>query len=163
MGAWQMVLQANRMPPRDRDILSDDLNRMRDFRERHEQYGARDTEGASHDDGAYHDDRDRWNRGNNFRQMFFQHIREDLEHASAGTFPFGNDQARLGRTKYELDELQQKLSRGFYDERELNEVMGALQAVLASNRLRPRDRDILTEDLGRMRDFRERHEQWGAR
>lgn len=157
MGALQVVLQANRLAPRDRDILSDDLGRMRDFRERHEQYGARDME------GAYHDDRDQWNRGNNFRQMFFQHIREDLEHASAGTFPFGSDQARLGRTKYELDELQGKLARGFYDERELDEVIGALQTVVASNRLRPRDREILNEDLDRMRDFRERHEQWGAR
>jgi hypothetical protein len=29
------------MPARDRDVLADDLNRLRDFRARHDSYGAR--------------------------------------------------------------------------------------------------------------------------
>jgi hypothetical protein len=41
MGVLQMVLRSNRLAPRDRDVLNDDLARMRDFRVRHEQYGAR--------------------------------------------------------------------------------------------------------------------------
>ncbi len=40
--------------------------------------------------------------------------------------------------------------------------MGALQVVLSSNRLGSRDRDVLTDDLTRMRDFRARHDQYGA-
>ena len=81
----------------------------------------------------------------------------------ANTFPFGRDEARLGRTKFELDELQQKLAQGVYDERELDETMGALQMVVSSNRLGVRDREVLTDDLARMREFRMRHEQFGAR
>jgi hypothetical protein len=69
----------------------------------------------------------------------------------------------LGRTKAELDELQQKLGRGFYDERELDDVTRALQDVVNSNRLSGRDRDLLARDLDRLHDFRERHEQYGAR
>ena len=57
----------------------------------------------------------------------------------------------------QLDELQQKLSEGFYDERELDETMGAMQQVVQSNRLAPRDRDILGDDLSRMRDFQPRN------
>jgi hypothetical protein len=95
--------------------------------------------------------------------MFFQHVREDLEQVAAATPPFGRDQARLARTKFELDELQQKLGRGFYDERELDEVTQALQEVVNSNRLNGRDRDVLARDLDRLRDFRARHEQYGAR
>jgi hypothetical protein len=157
MGALQVVLQANRLAPRDRAILTDDLSRMRDFRLRHDQYGARDIE------GAYHSERDQRFRGDSWRPMFSQNIRQDLDHVASSTFPFGGDQARLGRTKFELDELQQKLSEGFYDEQELDEVIGALQVVIESNRLGPRDRDILTDDLARMRDFRIRHDQYGAR
>ncbi len=99
----------------------------------------------------------------NRRAMFFQNIREDLDRATSGASPYRGDRQRLVRTKYQLDELQTKLARGFYDERELNEVMGSLQRVVDSNRLAPRDRDILTEDLRRLDDFRVRHENYGAR
>ena len=157
MGAMRVVLQANRLAPRDRAILTDDLSRMRDFRMRHDEYGARDIE------GVYHRERDQRFGGNDWRARFFQHIREDLDHVESFAFPFGGDQARLARTKFELDELQQKLARGVYDERELDEATEALQVVVSSNRLGPRDREILSDDLARMRDFRIRHEQFGAR
>jgi len=95
--------------------------------------------------------------------MFFQHIREDLDHATSGAFPFSGDRASLQRTQMELNDLQQKLANGYYDERELDQAMAALQAVVQGNRLAPRDRDMLTDDLNRMRDFRARHDQYGAR
>jgi len=157
MAALRVVVQNNRLTGRDRAILNDDLNRMRDFRMRHDEYGARDQE------NVYHQERDQYFRGESWRANFFQRIREDLDHVSTDTVPFGGDQARLSRTKFELDELQQKLGRGYYDQVELDEVMGALQTVLNSNRLSPRDRDVLADDLSRMRDFRNRHEQYGAR
>ena len=157
IGSLQAVMQANRLDRRDRAILTDDLNRMRDFRVRHDDFGARDVE------GAYHREREQRFRGNDWRAMFFLHIREDLDHVDANTFPFGRDAARLERTKFELDELQQKLVQGVYDERELDEAMGALQMVVNSNRLGVRDREVLTDDLMRMREFRTRHEQFGAR
>ena len=95
--------------------------------------------------------------------MFFQRIRDDLDHATSGAGPFTGDRARLQRTQRQLDELQQKLARGFYDERELDQTMASLQAVVQGNRLAPRDREMLMEDLSRMRDFRSRHDQYGAR
>jgi len=157
MGALQAVVNNNRLTARDRAILTDDLDRMRDFRLRHDQYGARDQE------GVYHQQREQAIIGANWRALLFQHVREDLDHVAASTFPFGGDQARLARTKYELDELQQKLARGYYDEQELDEVIGALDVVLSSNRLASRDRDVLADDLVRLRDFRVRHDQYGAR
>jgi hypothetical protein len=157
IGSLQVVMQANRLDRRDRTILTDDLNRMRDFRVRHDDFGARDVE------GVYHREREERFNGNNWRAAFFLHIREDLDHVDANTFPFGRDEARLARTKFELDELQQKLAQGVYDERELDETMGALQMVVSSNRLGPKDRDVLADDLARMREFRMRHEQFGAR
>jgi len=157
IGAMQVVISANRLTPRDRAILTDDISRMRDFRIRHDQYGARDIE------GPYHRERDQRFAGNGWRQRFFEQIREDLDHVASGTFAFSGDQGRLARTKFELNELQEKLSRGFYDEQELDEVIGALEVVLQSNRLGLRDGEILSDDLSRMRDFRIRHDQYGAR
>jgi hypothetical protein len=157
IAAMQAVLQGNRLDPRDRAILADDLSRMRDFRVKHDEYGARDVE------GTYHQEREQRFQGDNWRATFFQHIREDLDHVESNTFPFGGDQARLARTKNELDELQQKLAQGVFDERELDETMGALRQVVESNRLDPRDRDVLSDDLTRMREFRARHNEFGAR
>jgi len=59
--------------------------------------------------------------------------------------------------------MQEKLSRGVYDQRELDEVIGAMQRVVADNRLSPRDRDVLNDDLQRLRDYREHHDRWGRR
>jgi hypothetical protein len=125
--------------------------------------GDRDRPGDRRPDrDAYYGDRDAFFRGNNGRAMLFQRIRADLDHATSGAFPFTGDRARLERTQMELDELQQKLARGFYDERELDETMAAMQAVIEGNRLSPRDRAMLTDDLNRMRDFRMRHDDYGA-
>jgi hypothetical protein len=115
------------------------------------------------DQDVYHRDRDEGFRAPDFRQRFFQRIREDLDHVQSVTFPFSNDQYRIARTKQELDELQDKLARGYYDQRELDEVIGAMQRVVQDNRLARRDRDILGDDLDRLRDFRARHADYGAR
>src|SRR5581483_11766398 len=107
----------------------------------------------------YHQDRDdRYRDADRWRSRLFWHVREDLEHVQASSFPFGRDQYRLQRTKQELNEMQDKLSRGVYDERELDEVIGAMQRVVADNRLSPRDRDILNDDLHRLNEYREHHE-----
>jgi hypothetical protein len=119
--------------------------------------------GADRDRDEYHSDRDSFYRREDWRQRFFQHVREDVEHVRTTTFPFGSDQFRLARTLQQLDELQDKLARHFYDERELNDVIDALGRVLRDNRLSGRDRDVLTDDLNRMRQFREHHGDWGAR
>jgi hypothetical protein len=163
IGAMQNVLQNNRMAGDERAMLTDDLARLRDFRIHHNDFGARNLYGDRNVAGSYPGGRDQRFGGQNRQTMSFQRIREDLEQVAASTPPFGQDQARLARTKFELDELQQKLSRGFYDERELDEVTEALQFVINSNRLNARDRDLLANDLDRLRDFRDRHDQYGAR
>lgn len=123
----------------------------------------RDRDRAYRDDDAYHRDRDEWFRGPDWRQRFFSRIREDVEHVQSKAFPFGSDQYRLARTRQELDEMQDKLAAGRYDQRELDEVIGALSQVVRDNRLSYQDRDVLTDDLNRLREFRARHNDYGAR
>ena len=109
----------------------------------------------------YHHDRDDQYRGDRWRGRLFWQVREDLDHVQASTFGYGGDQYRIRQTKQELNELQEKLANGRYDERELDDVIGALQRVVAYNRLPPRDRDILQDDLHRLHEYREHHEGWG--
>jgi hypothetical protein len=114
-------------------------------------------------DMEYGQERDRFFRGEGWRRNLFQRVREDVEHLERSTIPFTGDRARLMRTINELNSLQGKLSQGRYDERELDDVMRALGAVVQENRMAPRDREILSDDLNRLRDFRERHDDYGAR
>ena len=156
IAALQKVVRDNRLSSRDRDLLSDDLDRLKDFREIH-------GENYRRDEDVYHRDREDWYRGSNWRGKLFQKVREDLDHVQSATFPSGGDQFRLANTRHELDELQGKLAEGRYDERELDDVIVALQRVVQDNRMTGRDRDLLTDDLNRLVEFRTRHDSYGAR
>lgn len=45
-----------------------------------------------------------------------------------------------------------------YDQPELDRVIGGVEKVLTNNHMSARDRELLTGDLRRLRDFREHHE-----
>ena len=122
-----------------------------------------DRDRDRHDDDAYYRDRDDFFRGGDWRQRLFERVRVDVDHVRSVTFPFGADQYRLANTIQQLNELQEKLARGRYDRRELDDVIEALQRVVRDNRLSRRDRDILDDDLDRLRDFRGRYRDYGAR
>jgi hypothetical protein len=121
----------------------------------------RDRDADRRDD--YLQQRELFFQGKEWRQNLFQRVREDVEHVEQSTIPFTGDRARLSRTIGELNDLQVKLSKGRYDERQLGDVMAALRAVVEENRLTGHDRDALTDDLNRLRDFHERHDLYGAR
>jgi RNA polymerase-interacting CarD/CdnL/TRCF family regulator len=62
----------------------------------------------------------------------------------------------LARTKRELNELQSKLDSGGYDQPELDRVINGLERMVNDSNLSGRDRDMLNDDLNRMREFRAR-------
>ncbi len=110
--------------------------------------------------GAYAQDRDgRW-EGERWRMHLFSQVREDLDEVQHRWYTSGHDEHRLDRTRRQLDELQDSLEHHRYDERKLDEVIGDLHKVVDDNRLSHHDRDMLSDDLNRMRDFREHHEHW---
>ena len=102
------------------------------------------------DDDSYHSDRDARFHEEHWRGQLFQRVREDVEHIRSVTWQGGGDEYRLGKTVEELNELQGKLANHVYDEREIDEVIDSLG----------RDRDILNDDLGRLREFREHRADW---
>lgn len=111
-------------------------------------------------DDSYHSDRDAYFHGDRWRGQLFQRVREDVDHVRSVTWPGGGDEYRIGRTLDELNELQGKLANHVYDERELDDVIEALGRVASYNRMAPRDRDILNDDVARLREYREHHADW---
>ena len=110
---------------------------------------------------TYHGDREGYFRDEHWRSNLFERVRLDVDHVRSVTWPGGGDQYRLGHTVEELNELQGKLARGVFDRHELNDVINALSRVVHDNRMAPRDRDILSDDLARLQEYREHHEGWG--
>ena len=114
----------------------------------------RDRDRDRDDDRYEHQGRDEgWWRG-----RMFQRVREDLEHVQSVTREFSADQYRLVKVKEELNELQRKYEARGYDSQEMDDVVAALQHVVTDNHLSSRDRDMLADDLNRLRAFQEHHD-----
>ena len=113
------------------------------------------------DHAQYQEDRDRSSGARHGEETCSNGCARTSSICNGTTFPFTGDQSRLSTTIVELNELQGKWGQGRYDEHELGDVMDALSSVLRNNRLSQHDRDILTDDLSRMREFREHHDEWG--
>jgi hypothetical protein len=111
------------------------------------------------DDPAWYQNRDNFYRGEGWKMRLFERVREDVTRVQQASFSRG-DEYRLSKTIEELNDLQTKLTASNYDEPELDRVIGALGRVVADNRLNPKDRDVLTDDLSRLRDYREHHANW---
>jgi hypothetical protein len=108
------------------------------------------------DEDRYHragDRGDQWWKG-----RMFERVRDDLDHVQSVTFPFSADQYRLNKVKQELNELQAKYAENRYDQPELDDVISAMQRVVSDNHLSGRDREMLNDDLNRLRSFREHHD-----
>ena len=118
---------------------------------------AQDRDDRYRDDEQYH----RENRDHGWwANRLFERVREDLDHIQAATRIFSSDQFRLARTKQELNDLQRNAAEGRADEKDFDDVIGALERVIADNRLAGRDREMLTDDLNKLRDYRDHRDRY---
>lgn len=140
---WEMGRYGTPLPPAERVPPPPDRR-----------YEGRDYDRDSDNDRFYRE-RDDFFRGRDWRDQLFARVRRDLDYAARDTFR-GDDRYRLDRTYRELDELQSDYSSGRWDPRSLDDVIQALDRVVDDNRLPPRDREILRDDLNRLRDLRDR-------
>ena len=108
----------------------------------------------------YHD-RDSRFQGEQWRAHVFEHVRTDLDHIGSAVWAAGKERRRLERTRQELGDLQGKLERGRFDDHELSDVIDSVRKSANDQRLSPRDRDVLSDDLNRLMDYREHHDHWG--
>ncbi len=89
-------------------------------------------------------------------------VHADLDRAyRSGWRVSHDDRKRLDKAEHELREFADKWDRGRFDKGELDDVIGSIQHAVDNNRMGPRERDTLWNDLGMLRDMREaynRHE-----
>lgn len=107
------------------------------------------------DADRFYRDRDDFYRARDWRARLFSRVRQDLDYVSRYSFR-GDDRYRLDATYRELDDLQRDYASGRWDRRALADVIQSLEHVVDDNRLSPRDRDLLRDDLSRLRELRDR-------
>lgn len=107
----------------------------------------------------YHD-RDARFQGDEWHAHLFESVKSDLDHINSAFWASGKERHRLQHTREELTDLQMKMMHDRFDEHELNDVIDSLRKSADDNRLAPRDRDVLHDDLDRMADYRAHHEHW---
>ena len=104
----------------------------------------------------YHD-RDERFRGEEWRPHIFMHVRTDLEHVWSAVRASDQEHRRLEKTKEELTQMQSDLDHGRWDNGILNDVIDSIRKSSNDDRLAPRDRTVLADDLVRLKEFQDQH------
>jgi hypothetical protein len=103
----------------------------------------------------YHDRQERY-RGEGWRSHVFMHVRTDLEHVWGGRAA-DKERERIQRTKEELTKMQADLDQGRWDNGILNDVIDSIRKSANDDRLPQRDRAVLADDVTRLKEFQDQH------
>lgn len=85
----------------------------------------------------------------------FDRARMDLDRASGYPYASRGDRKRFDEARSKLFDFESRFDQGRYQKHQLDEAIEHIERVVRSNSLDPRDRQALSEDLRRMRDYRE--------
>src|SRR5277367_6653158 len=107
----------------------------------------------------YHD-RDARYQGDQWRGQIFSDVSSDLDHIWSARNASDKENARLDKTKEELGKMQADLEQGRFDNGILNDVIDSIKKSSNDERLSPRDRDVLNDDLARLHDYQVNHNHW---
>ncbi|HEX4164157.1 MAG TPA: hypothetical protein VHZ55_01670 [Bryobacteraceae bacterium] len=107
----------------------------------------------------YHD-RDARFHGEAWRAQVFASVRDDLDHIYSVGATSDKEKRRLDKTKEELTALQSKLDQGVFDNGTLNDVIDSLRKSANDDRLGPRDREVISDDVARLHDYQANHNHW---
>src|SRR5580700_1878305 len=108
----------------------------------------------------WHHDRDERYNGDQWRPHVFSYVRQDLDHIWSARSASEKENARLDRTKEELTKMQADLDQGRFDNGLLNDVIDSIKKSANDERLAPRDRAVLSDDLTRLKDYQDHHDHW---
>ena len=103
----------------------------------------------------YHEREGRF-RGEEWRRHLFTHVRADLEHVWAARAA-DRERKRLDTTEQELTKMQADLDQGRWDNGILSDVIDSIRKSSNDERLAPRDRDVLADDVRRLKEFQDQH------
>jgi hypothetical protein len=107
----------------------------------------------------YQEREDRFH-GDEWRPQIFNYVRTDLEHVWSAAGAADRERARLDRTKEELYKMQTDLDHGRFDNGLLNDVIDSMRKSSNDDRMSPRDREVIADDLVRLKDFQRDPAAW---
>jgi hypothetical protein len=113
--------------------------------------------GAAQD---WYADRDARYQGEQWHAQVFTQVRTDLDHVWSARGASEKENTRLEKTKEELAELQAKLDHGQFDNGTLNDVIDSIRKSSNDQRLSPRDRAVLSDDVARLKDYQDNYKHW---
>jgi hypothetical protein len=99
-------------------------------------------------------------RGEEWKRQVFVHVRTDLDHIWSAVRASDKERERLEKTKEELTKMQADLNQGRWDNGILNDVIDSIRKSSNDERLAPRDREVLADDLVRLKDYQDHHNHW---
>jgi len=99
-------------------------------------------------------------QGESWRPHIFDYVRTDLEHIWSADQARERERARLDKTREELYKMQTDLNQGRFDNGMLNDVIDSLRKSSNDDRLSPQDREVIADDLIRLKDFQRNHNHW---
>lgn len=108
----------------------------------------------------WHHEREERFRGDQWRPHIFLHVRSDLDHIWSAGQASDKERRRLDRTKEELTKMQADLDQGRFDNGMLNDVIDSVRKSSNDERLAARDRAVLADDLNRLKDYQDHHNNW---
>ncbi|MGC9969847.1 MAG: tetratricopeptide repeat protein [Bryobacteraceae bacterium] len=102
-------------------------------------------------------------QGNQYRgsgRGILDRVRADLDRVARDVNSFSEDEMRrFNRVRNRIAEFQSAWEGGRFDREILSEIISGLTAIVERSRLVARDRDDLAEDLGRLKELRERQDR----
>ncbi|MGA2601501.1 MAG: hypothetical protein ABSH09_31435 [Bryobacteraceae bacterium] len=104
----------------------------------------------------YHEREERF-RGEDWRPHIFMHVRTDLDHVWSAVRASDKERERLDKTKEELTKMQADFDQGRWDNNILNDVIDSIRKSSNDERLAERDREVLADDLVRLKEFQDKH------
>jgi hypothetical protein len=99
-------------------------------------------------------------RGEAWKAQVFTHVRTDLDHIWSAVRASDKERERLEKTKEELTKMQADLNQGRWDNGILNDAIDSIRKSSNDQRLAPRDREVLADDVNRLKDYQDHHNHW---
>jgi hypothetical protein len=98
--------------------------------------------------------------GNSWKPQIFNQVRSDLDHIGSARGASEKENARLERTKQELGKMQADYDQNRDDNGILNDVIDSLKKSANDERLSPRDRAVIADDVNRLHEYQQNPGQW---
>jgi uncharacterized coiled-coil DUF342 family protein len=98
--------------------------------------------------------------GTQWRAQLFTQVRSDLEHIGSAQGASEKENNRLTKTKEELTKMQADLDQNRYDNGILNDVIDSMKKSADDQRLSPRDRAVISDDLAKLHEYQNNPSQW---